>query len=61
MTGVPASKRSGAGAYVEPAIRTTSIIDPPPRNGGIASSSSLRPHSTPTPDGPSSLWPVKTR
>ena len=32
-------------------------MDPPVRNGGIAASSSPRPHSTPTPDGPSILWP----
>ena len=41
------------------AISTTSIIEPPPMNGGMALSSSVRPHSTPTPDGPSILWPVK--
>ena len=29
---------------------------PPPRNGGMASSSSARPHSTPMPDGPHILW-----
>ena len=30
-------------------------------NGGIASSSSRRPHSTPMPDGASILWPVATK
>ena len=29
---------------------------PPPRNGGVASSSSARPHSAPMPDGPHILW-----
>ena len=37
---------------------TVSIISPPPRNGGSASSSSWRPHSTPMPVGPHILWPV---
>ena len=32
-----------------PSIRTTSIIEPPVRNGGIASSGSRRPNSTPMP------------
>ena len=32
---------------------------PPPRNGGIASSSASRPHSTPMPDGPHILWLLK--
>src|SRR3954452_1720583 len=38
-------------------MRTSSIIEPPVRNGGSAASSSPRPHSTPTPDGPSILCP----
>ena len=44
-----------------PSIRTTSIIDPPVRNGGMASSSSARPNRTPIPSGPSILCPEKTR
>ena len=32
-------------------------MPPPPRKGGIDSSSSARPHSTPMPEGPKSLWP----
>ena len=32
--------------------RTSEIMLPPPKNGGMASSSSLRPHNTPRPDGP---------
>ena len=32
---------------------------PPPRKGGMASSSSSRPHSTPMPDGPHILWAEK--
>ena len=38
--GVPASKRYGGGANVEPVIRTISIISPPPRNGGSSASRS---------------------
>ncbi len=48
-------------AYVERSIVTVSIISPPPRNGGSCSSSSPRPHSTPMPVGPVTLWPVKAR
>ena len=36
---------------------TTSIMDPPVRKGGSASSSSGRAQSAPTPVGPSILWP----
>ena len=46
---------------VERSIQTLSIISPPPRKGGMASSSSRRAHSTPIPDGPSILWPEKPR
>src|SRR5674476_1597332 len=59
--GVPASNRYGGGANVDPVMRTTSIISPPPRNGGRLSSSSYRPQSTPIPVGPQILWPVKAR
>ena len=38
---------------------TISIIEPPVRKTGIASSSSGRPQSTPTPSGPSILWPAE--
>ena len=54
--GVPASNLAGTGAVVNPSRRTSAIMLPPPRNGGIASSSSMRPHSTPMPDGPHILW-----
>ncbi len=57
--GVPASNFAGTGAVVKPSRVTLSIMLPPPRNGGIASSSSMRPHSTPMPDGPHILWPEK--
>jgi hypothetical protein len=60
MSGVPASKRCGIAANVVPESVTDSIIEPPVRNGGIASSSAARPHSTPTPDGPNTLWPANT-
>ena len=44
-----------------PSIRTTSIIEPPVRKGGMASSRSARPNSTPIPYGPSILWLEKAR
>jgi hypothetical protein len=56
MGGVPASNLAGSSAVVNPSRRTSAIMLPPPRNGGIASSSASRPHSTPTPEGPHSLW-----
>src|ERR1700721_4231851 len=59
--GTPGSNRAGGGRKVLPSIRTTSIIDPPVRNGGIASSSSARPYSTPIPNGPSILCEEKAR
>ncbi len=54
--GVPASNLAGTGAVVKPSSRTSAIMLPPPRNGGIASSSSIRPQSAPMPDGPHILW-----
>ena len=54
--GVPASNLAGTGAGVKPSRRTSAIMLPPPRNGGVASSSSARPHSAPMPDGPHILW-----
>ncbi len=38
---------------------TVSIIEPPVRNTGISSRISGRPQSTPTPSGPSILWPLQ--
>ena len=61
MAGTPGSNRCGGGRNVLPSIRTTSIIDPPVRNGGMASSSSARPNRTPIPYGPSILCAEKTR
>src|SRR3954468_12443254 len=61
VIGTPASKRCGGGMNVLPSIRTTSIIEPPVRNGGSASRTSYRPQRTPTPVGPSILCPEKTR
>ncbi len=58
--GVPASNLCGTCAQVERSKLTLPIMSPPPMNGGIASSSAMRPHSTPMPVGPYSLWPVKT-
>ena len=40
---------------------TLLIMLPPVRKGGMASSSSRRPHSAPIPDGPSILWPDRAR
>ena len=57
--GVPASNLAGSSAGVNPSRRTSEIMLPPPRNGGIASSSASRPHSTPMPDGPTILWLLK--
>ena len=34
---------------------------PPVMNGGMASSSSRRPHRAPMPEGPSILWPLTAR
>src|SRR3954471_23481355 len=56
--GVPASNLCGGTAQVEPAIVTSSIISPPPRNGGHSSSLASGAQSTPMPVGPSILWPV---
>ena len=46
---------------MEPSIVTVSIIEPPVRNTGIASSSSARPQSTPMPSGPNILCPENAR
>ena len=60
MSGVPASNFQGTSLKVVWRRWTSRIISPPPMNGGIASSSSRRAHSTPEPVGPSALWPEKT-
>ena len=52
---VPASNFSGTGAHTAPSCVTDEIISPPVRNGGMASSRSSLPHSTPTPKVPSAL------
>ena len=58
---VPASNFSGTGAQTAPCSVTESIISPPVRNGRERSSSSILPHSTPTPMGPSALWAEKAK
>ena len=58
MFGVPASNLCGGAANVVPLKRTSRIISPPPKNGGIASRCSRFAHSTPVPVGPSILCPV---
>mmetsp|Transcript_57345 Transcript_57345/g.132118 ORF Transcript_57345/g.132118 Transcript_57345/m.132118 type:complete len:212 (-) Transcript_57345:513-1148(-) len=60
MAGVPASNRAGGGANVERSKKTSSIISPPPCQGGIAASTSWRPHRKPTPVGPHILCPEAT-
>ena len=58
---VPASNFSGTGAQVASCSVTESIISPPVSMGGMASSRSCLPHSTPMPMGPSALWAEKAR
>ena len=58
MGGVPASNLYGSSFHKERPFSTRRIISPPYRKGGIASSTSRRPQSTPTP-GPHILWPEK--
>jgi len=60
-SGVPASNLLGTSAQVERSSSTRWIMLPPPRNGGIASSSSGRAQSTPAPIGAQALWPLKAR
>ena len=48
------------GSGVQPVSSVTSrIIWPPTMKGGRAASASRRPHSTPIPVGPYTLWPEK--
>ena len=61
MLGTPASNFFGAGAQVAPVIVTVSIIDPPVKKGGNSASKSLFPQKTPTPVGPTALWPENAR
>ena len=49
---VPASYFHGSSIQVDESRSTCLIMCPPPMNGGIASSSSTRPCSTPIPVGP---------
>ena len=57
MSGVPASNFHGMSFQSERRRWTSRIMSPPPMNGGIASSSSRRAHSTPEPVGASALCP----
>ena len=61
MAGVPASNFHGSSFQLDWRRCTSRIMSPPPMNGGMAFSSSRRPHSTPMPVGPSILWPEKAR
>ena len=61
MAGVPASNFQGTSFHSVASRVTRLIMLPPVRKGGIASSSSRRPHSAPMPDGPSILWPDRAR
>src|SRR5829696_7957783 len=58
---VPASNLWGNSFQVECSRWTSRIISPPPRNGSMASRISGRPHSTPTPVGPSILCPLHAK
>src|ERR671910_657142 len=58
---VPASNLWGSSFQVECSRWTSRIISPPPRNGSMASRTSGRPHSTPTPVGPSILCPLHAK
>ena len=60
MGGVPASNLAGTGAVVKPSSVTSLIIEPPPRKGGISSSSVALPQSAPIPVGPHSLCDENT-
>ena len=51
--------RLGGAANVVRSIETVSIIEPPVINGGMAASTSVRPHKQPIPSGPSILWPLQ--
>src|SRR3712207_8823808 len=44
LGGVPASNFQGSSFGVNPSLVTLRIISPPVRKGGVASSTSLRPH-----------------
>ena len=57
--GVPASNFVGGSAKVDFSILTTSIISPPPKNGGISSNNLYLPNKTPIPVGPYNLCPEK--
>src|SRR2546430_16396246 len=57
--GVPASNFQGRSFQVASLSRTRLIMSPPPRNGGIDSSSDRRAQSTPIPVGPHILCPLK--
>src|SRR3989442_6189220 len=54
--GVPAPYLSAACSYCADSTSTSCAMLDPSWYGGIASSSSRRAHSTPTPIGPSILW-----
>jgi hypothetical protein len=56
---VPASNFHGRSVHVDSFAATVRIMCPPPMNGGISSSSSRRPWSTPIPVGPYALCPVQ--
>ena len=61
MFGVPASNLYGISFQVERSRVTVRIMSPPPMNGCMVSSTSIRPQSTPTPVGPSILCAEKAR
>mmetsp|Transcript_33012 Transcript_33012/g.77443 ORF Transcript_33012/g.77443 Transcript_33012/m.77443 type:complete len:212 (-) Transcript_33012:52-687(-) len=61
MLPVPASNLAGAGWNTVRSKVTSAIMLPPPCQGGMASSTSLRPMTAPMPVGPKILWPLKMK
>ena len=58
---VPASKRPGGGWNTVRSNVTSLIMLPPPCHGGMSSSTSRLPYTTPMPVGPNILWPENTK
>src|SRR5690606_31838874 len=56
----PGSKRCGGGRSPARSSVTSVIMEPPVRNAGSDSSTSLRPYMPPMAYGPSILWPENT-
>ena len=61
MLPVPASNLLGMGWNTVFSKVTSAIMLPPPCQGGMSSSTSRLPHTTPMPVGPKTLWPENTK